>query len=93
MQPVIERGLRGPIPTNNELEISVPEQLIAVLEEYKNQVDKFYQEERKGIYQKFAFQVGGELQDKFETESSLYKYVALFQSSFRKWWKSFYYYI
>ena len=81
MQPVIERGLRGPIPTNNELEISVPEQLIAVLEEYKNQVDKFYQEERKGIYQKFAFQVGGELQDKFETESSLYKYVALFQSS------------
>lgn len=81
MQPVIERGLRGSMPTNSELETSVPEQLIVVLEEYKNQIDKFYQEERKGIYQKFAFQVGGELQDKFETESSLYKYVAIFQSS------------
>lgn len=81
MQPVIERGLRGCMPTNSELEISVPELLIAVLEEYKNRIDKFYQEERKGIYQKFAFQAGGELQDKFETESSLYKYVAMFQSS------------
>lgn len=81
MQPVIERGLRGSMPTNSELETSVPEQLIAVLEEYKNQIDSFYQEERKGIYQKFAFQAGGELQDKFETESSLYKYVSMFQSS------------
>lgn len=81
MQPVIERGLRGSMPTNSELETSVPEQLIAVLEEYKNQIDSFYQEERKGIYQKFAFQAGGELQDKFETESSIYKYVSMFQSS------------
>ena len=81
MQPVIERGLRGYMPTNSKVETSVPEQLIAVLEEYKNQIDRFYQEERKGIYQKFAFQAGGELQDKFETESSLYKYVAMFQSS------------
>lgn len=81
MQPVIERGLRGAMPTNSELETSVPEQLIAVLEEYKNQIDRFYQEERKGIYQKFAFQAGGELQDKFETESCLYKYVVIFQSS------------
>lgn len=81
MQPVIERGLRGSMPTNSQVETSVPEQLIAVLEEYKNQIDRFYQEERKGIYQKFAFQAGGELQDKFETESSLYKYVAMFQSS------------
>lgn len=29
----------------------------------------------------FVFQSGGELQDKFETESSLYKYVAQFQSA------------
>lgn len=81
MQPVIERGLRGYMPTNSESEVSVPEQLIIVLEEYKNQIDKFYREERKGIYQKFVFQAGGELQDKFETESSLYKYVAMFQSA------------
>lgn len=80
MQPVIERGLRGSMPTNKEVKTSVPEQLIHILDEYKKQIDKFYKEERKGIYQKFAFQVGGNLQEKFETESSLYKFVAMFQS-------------
>lgn len=80
MQPVIERGLRGSMPTNKEVKTSVPEQLIHILDEYKKQIDKFYKEERKGIYQKFAFQAGGDLQEKFETESSLYKFVAMLQS-------------
>ena len=80
VQPVIERGLRGDMPTNKEVKASVPEQLIHILDEYKKQIDKFYKEERKGIYQKFAFQAGGNLQDKFETESSLYKFVAMLQS-------------
>lgn len=80
MQPIIERGLRGSMPTNKEVKTSVPEQLIHILDEYKKQIDKFYKEERKGIYQKFAFQAGGDLQEKFETESSLYKFVAMFQS-------------
>ena len=80
MQPVIERGLHGSMPTNKEVKTSVPEQLIHILDEYKKQIDKFYKEERKGIYQKFAFQAGGNLQEKFETESSLYKFVAMLQS-------------
>lgn len=80
MQPVIERGLHGSMPTNKEVKTSVPEQLIHILDDYKKQIDKFYKEERKGIYQKFAFQVGGDLQEKFETESSLYKFVAMLQS-------------
>ena len=80
IQPVIERGLRGSMPTNKEIKTSVPEQLIHILDDYKKQIDKFYKEERKGIYQKFAFQAGGDLQEKFETESSLYKFVAMFQS-------------
>lgn len=80
MQPVIERGLCGSMPTNKEVKTSVPEQLIHILDDYKKQIDKFYKEERKGIYQKFAFQAGGNLQDKFETESSLYKFVAMLQS-------------
>lgn len=80
MYPVIERGLRGSMPTNKEVKTSVPEQLIHILDDYKKQIDKFYKEERKGIYQKFAFQAGGDLQEKFETESSLYKFVAMLQS-------------
>lgn len=80
VQPVIERGLHGSMPTNKEVKTSVPEQLIHILDDYKKQIDKFYKEERKGIYQKFAFQAGGDLQEKFETESSLYKFVAMLQS-------------
>lgn len=80
MQPVIERGLHGSMPTNKEVKTYVPEQLIHILDDYKKEIDKFYKEERKGIYQKFAFQAGGNLQEKFETESSLYKFVAMLQS-------------
>lgn len=47
--------------------------LINILQSYKYKIDKFYIEERKGIYQKFAFQAGGDLQEKFEVESLLYK--------------------
>lgn len=81
VEPAIERGLREDMSVDGENNESVTEQLIEVLTEYKNNIDTFYHEERKAIYQKYAFQVGGELQDKFETEGSLYKYVAIFQSS------------
>ncbi|MCE5221192.1 MAG: hypothetical protein LLF98_07970 [Clostridium sp.] len=50
--------------------------LINILQTYKDEIDKFYIKERKGIYQKFAFQAGGDLQEKFEVESLLYKTTA-----------------
>ncbi len=46
----------------------------------KKSIDSFFLEERKGIYQKFVFQAGGELQDKFEVESALYKCTFALQS-------------
>lgn len=81
VQPMIERGLKGEMPAIEERKASVPEQILSELEIYRDNIDSFYREERKGIYQKFVFQSGGELQDKFEAESSLYKYVAQFQSA------------
>ena len=81
LQPVIERGLQTSMPMLHENPVSVPEQLIAVLEEYKKRVDHFFLEERKGIYQKFAFQAGGELQEKFETEGTLYKCTFALQTA------------
>lgn len=84
VQPVIERGLKSFIPTVTETKSSVPELLIAALDEYKNKIDQFFIEERKGIYQKFVFQAGGELQDKFETESELYKYTASLQADLQE---------
>lgn len=84
VQPIIERGLKSSIPTITETNASVPELLIAALDEYKNNIDTFFMEERKGIYQKFAFQAGGDLQDKFETESELYKRTASLQSALQE---------
>lgn len=84
IQPLIERGLKNEFAVENKEKLTVPEQIIAELEVYKNNIDKFFLEERKGIYQKFAFQAGGDLQDKFETESSLYKYTYKFQAALQK---------
>lgn len=84
VQPIIERGLKSKLPTLSETKVSVPEQLIEVLETYKNNVDRFFLEDRKGIYQKFAFQAGGDLQDKFESQSELYKCTASLQSALQE---------
>ncbi len=86
VQPIIERGLKGDIVTDStgNNENNIVERIIHVLETYKNAIDKFYLEERKGIYQKYVFQSGGELQDKFETESSLYRFIAEFQSALQE---------
>lgn len=84
IQPALARGLKSDIPTEKENEITVIEQLIRCLEMYKEDIDKFYLEERKGIYQKYAFAPSGDLQDKFETESELYKRTAKFQSNLQE---------
>ena len=51
---------------------------------YRDAVDKFYLQQRKHIYQSFAFQAGGDLQEKFETESALYKLAEQFQRDLQK---------
>lgn len=88
--PLIEKGLKGKITTNklqgnNEKEQeNVIGNLITLLEGYKEKFDVFYLEERKGIYQKFAFQAGGEVQEKFEAESELYKITSNFQKQLQE---------
>jgi hypothetical protein len=77
--PLIERGLKGSLINIINDGATVSEKVISLLQEYKNGIDKFYLEERKNIYQKFAFQAGGDLQEKFEAESELYKLVSNLQ--------------
>lgn len=81
VQPIIEKELRERIAMVEEGEVSVAQKIIAELEVYRDAVDTFYREERKGIYQNFAFQSNGDVQDKLETESKLYKLTAQFQSA------------
>lgn len=87
--PLVEKGLKGYFITNklqtddNEKvsNVTTVEKLIVLLENYKCNLDNFYLEERKSIYQKFAFQAGGDLQEKFEAESELYKISSQFQKN------------
>lgn len=80
-QPIVEHELRERVAMIKEDEISVAQQIIAELEVYRNAVDTFFREERKGIYQNFAFQSNGDIQDKLEAESKLYKLTADFQNA------------
>lgn len=81
IQPMIERGY---IPTIENTPISVAEQCIAALEDYKMKIDTFYMEERRGLYQKYIFVNSGDLQDKFESEGSLYRLTITFQNVLKK---------
>lgn len=84
VQPMLEYGLKGDVPVSGESDKSIPEQVIAVLGEYKAAIDSFFLEERKGIYQKYAFAPGGGLQEKFETEAELYKRTSRFQADLQR---------
>ncbi|MFS1422867.1 hypothetical protein [Shewanella sp. 10N.286.48.B5] len=81
LQPLIEKGIEGAFVEHN-VEIPTPLviNLVELLTTYRNKVDDFYLSDRKSIHQKFAFQDGGELQEKFEAESELYKHTIEFQT-------------
>ena len=64
--PLVEFALKGNL-------LDSLDGVLKILGDYRDSVDKFYLHERKNIYQKFAFTAGGDLQEKFETESELYK--------------------
>ncbi|MBR6013456.1 MAG: hypothetical protein IK062_06705 [Selenomonadaceae bacterium] len=76
--PIAEFCLNGNLLENSAI------QTLEILQNYKNSVDKFYLNERKNIYQKFVFQAGGDLQEKFETESELYKLTENLQIELQK---------
>lgn len=70
--PIVEFALKGNL-------LDSLDGVLKILGDYRDSVDKFYLHERKNIYQKFAFQLGGDFQEKFETESELYKLSEKFQ--------------
>ncbi|MBR1729622.1 MAG: hypothetical protein IJ728_08880 [Selenomonadaceae bacterium] len=78
--PLIKFSLKGHLMEGESTALKV----LDYLQTYKNDIDNFYLKERKNIYQKFAFQAGGDLQEKFETESELYKLTEEFQKAFQE---------
>lgn len=75
--PLVEFALKGNL-------LDSFDGVLKILQDYRDEVAKFYLNERKNIYQKFAFQDGGDLQEKFETESELYKLAEKFQRDLQK---------
>lgn len=83
VQPIMEKELHESMKMMEEDEITVAQQVISELAVYRNAVDSFYLNERKGIHQKFVSQEDGALQDKLETESRLYEIASEFQRTLR----------
>lgn len=81
MQPVVDWSLKEDIPAVQPAKKPVPEEVLEQLGIYKEAVDTFFLKERKGIYQKYAFAPGAELQEKFETESELNKLASAFRNA------------
>ena len=56
------------------------EKFIEILDKYKRAIDKFFLEERKGIYQEFEQDEAGDLQEKWKLVSKLYGLTLEFQN-------------
>ncbi|MEH7334853.1 hypothetical protein V7161_19620 [Neobacillus drentensis] len=77
--PLIQRGLKDSLLEFTDDGTTVIERVLQLLKEYKDEINKFYLEERKSIYIENALNIGGDLQEKLVTESKLYKLTAHFQ--------------
>ena len=88
IQPAIDRGLKVSTRSLDKKDkiqnVMNYVMMINALEKYKKSIDKFYLEERKAIYQKYAFVPGGDLQEKFESEQMIYNYVSEFYNDIQK---------
>ena len=77
--PLIEFSLKGNLLRNDGRTLAI-EKVLEALEKYKDSIDKFYLNDRKHIYNEFALEKWGDLQEKIKTESELYKLIEKLQS-------------
>lgn len=77
VQPLVAWALKG---AAQDARTEMADALLGQLASYKNAVDNFFLKERKGIYQRYAFEPSGALQEKFEAEKALYERTREFQN-------------
>lgn len=75
----IKKSIVSVVEDENESKYMI-EEVIITLEQYSKDLDDFYKNERKNIHQKYAFVPGGDIQEKLEVESDLYKITVKFQN-------------
>lgn len=77
VQPLVAWVLKG---AAQDARAEMADALLDHLASYKDAVDDFFLKERKGIYQRYAFEPSGALQEKFEAEKALYERTREFQN-------------
>lgn len=77
VQPLVAWVLKG---AAQDARAEMADALLGQLASYKDAVDDFFLKERKGIYQRYAFEPSGALQEKFEAEKALYERTREFQN-------------
>ncbi|MGN0950021.1 MAG: hypothetical protein ACI4OH_04685 [Mitsuokella sp.] len=77
--PLVEFALQGHLLENTSETHTAAEQILFLLGDYESDINDFYLNERKGIYQQYIFQAGGDLQDKIAAELALYQISEKFQ--------------
>lgn len=77
VQPLVAWALKG---AAQDARAEMADALLGHLASYKDAVDDFFLKERKGIYQRYAFEPSGALQEKFEAEKALYERTREFQN-------------
>lgn len=77
VQPLVAWVLKG---AAQDARAEMADALLGHLASYKDAVDDFFLKERKGIYQRYAFEPSGALQEKFEAEKALYERTREFQN-------------
>lgn len=77
VQPLVAWALKG---AAQDARAEMADALLGQLASYKDAVDNFFLKERKGIYQRHAFDTSGALQEKFEAEKALYERTREFQN-------------
>ena len=82
--PLAEYSLKGRLNYYTNDEKTILEKIYMLLNKYKADIDKFYMDTRKSLHQKFAFEMGGDLQEKVETEIQLFKKTVDLQKDFQE---------
>ncbi len=77
-QPLIQAGLNNLIPQHTVLDT------LQCLEQYQQNLDKFYLGKRLGIHTTYAFQANGHRQEKLEKEQEITKLVHQFMQNLEK---------